>query len=448
MLLLPVVVLSAAFLMLSQQVSTGSIAGTVRYIDGTPMLDIYVRATDEAGHLRESRVAEGRFQINGLSPGRYQVLFMMPGLVNEWRSVTLTAGDTVGLDVTMKPPPTPLYQARPHWTRLSDPGQTLIGAWGWHGPVTYQRERRDGVGEGFDYFRQFIVDEPFRWGANLLEFYPPEMQKGFPMPWPPTDPMRRPVSYWGGFLNPVWPPDAQRAVVRYVHSKDWIVHVFYHPNLVRGPSPDGYTKDALQTAGGGLAILFAKDALQAAEHTWRDYSNPLALGWQSSLDGFGYEMWFRDLEGSTIAALWKYNPGSYIHSTEILPSYTPNFSGTLQCAHGRAGWGNAAGFSDRWRHWFLPPGFLSYQADCRMRKPSTKVWDTWASYGGGSYPDWLLKQMNDFVRDRMEYGSAVWWLGEPEETLPKPYRPYVYAASMDPIKAAYTWKLMSTGKDG
>jgi len=449
-LLLPVVVLSAGFLTLSQQISTGSIAGTVRYVDGTPMFEHSVRATDEAGHFRECgslvpwTEPPGHYQINGLSPGRYQVLFTLPGLVDEHRSVTVTAGGTVTLDVTMKPPPTPLYGARPHWIRLSDPGQALIGAWGWQGPITYQRERRDGVGEGFDYFRQFIVDEPFRWGANLLEFYPPDMQMGFPMPWPLTDPMHRPVSYWGGFLNPAWPPDTQRALVRYVHSKDWIVHVFCHPNLPGGPSPPVGFAWVQRPSPENLET----EALQGTEHTWRDYSNPLAMGWQSSLDGFGYEDWFRDLEGSTIDVLWKYNPGSYIHSTQVLPAYTPNFSGTLMCAFGRAGWGNAAGFSDQWRHRFLPPGFLSYQADCRMRKPSTKTWDYWASFGGGSYPDWLLKQMNDFVRDRMQYGSALWWLGEPEETLPKPYRPYVYAASMDPIKAAYTWKLMSTGKGG
>jgi len=339
-------------------------------------------------------------------------------------------------------PEAPLYKPRPHWTSLPHPGQACITAWGWLGPTTYQRERRDGVGEGFEYFRRSIVDEPFRWGANLLEFYPPEMRKGFPLPWPAEDSLERPASYWGGWLNPAWPPEKQKELVSYVHSKDWLVHVFYHPNLVRR----GKRADDPPSAIYAAEDAFQQEVLKAAERTWLHYSNPLAMGWESSLDGFGYEGWFRDLDGSTIASLWKCNPGTYLHSTAVMPSFTPNFSGSLMCARGRVG--NACGLSDRWGHIYLPPGYLSYQADCRVKKPSTKVWDYWGGYGGGSYPDWLLKQANDFCRDRLEWSAAIWWLGEPENTLPARYRPYVYAASMDPIKAAYAWKLLSTGAGG
>jgi hypothetical protein len=83
---------------------------------------------------------------------------------------------------------------------------------------------------------------------------------------------------------------------------------------------------------------------------------------------------------------------------------------------------------------------------------TTELWGGYTAYGGGLYPDWMLKQSNDFFRQRLvnpiPYNTAIWWLGEPDATLPKEFREYVYRVSQDPIKCSITADLTTTGIGG
>lgn len=329
----------------------------------------------------------------------------------------------LGVDEYSSPPPPP--EAAPWPEDLVGPRLPYLAHWGWHGQIDYQRGGKESV--DLDYFRERIVDESAVWGANLLEFYPPDMQQGYPFTWDEDDPIPRPERYWGGGFDPLWNLERAHELVRYAQSRGFLVHTFNHPNPVHGDLD--------------VHVVYA-------EHTARDFANPLLYGSDAALDGFGVEWFPSDREGLITAALWKYNPGAYQHSTAILPAFTPNFSGTLMCAFGRLGSLNACGFSDQWRHVFHPPLYLSYQADCRTRKPSRRDWGGWAYYGGGSYPDWILRQVNGFCRERLELDSAIWWLGEPESTLDPRYREYVYGISMDPIRCAVACELWATGRGG
>ncbi len=129
--------------------------------------------------------------------------------------------------------------------------------------------------------------------------------------------------------------------------------------------------------------------LTALEWLWGELSFPLRHGAAESVDGFGREFWFHDPEARTTETLWSRNPGSYSYTLNRLEGLNPAFSAALQCAWGLLRNVNVAGFSDEWRYLYHPPVYLGMQADCRVRKASTREWGRWARYGGGSYPDWI-----------------------------------------------------------
>ncbi len=320
-------------------------------------------------------------------------------------------------------PPEPL--PAPRFWKVAGPHLPYLAHWGWLGQVDYQRAGRESA--DLRYLCARVVDESAFWGANLLEFYPPDMEHGFPIPWEEEDPLPRPEFYWGGGFDPAWDAERTRELTAHARSRGFLVHAFHHPNPVRPP---------------------LDNFVAYAERSARDFANPLLHGSARSWDGFGTEWFPVDHEARITAALWKYNPGAYQHSTAVLPAYTPNFSATLMCAFGRLGSLNACGYSDQWRNVYHAPLYLSYQADCRTRKPSERVWGGWGRYGGGSYPDWILRQVNDFCRPRLDADSAIWWLGEPESTLHPRYRDYVYGISMDPIRCAVACRLWATGRGG
>jgi Domain of unknown function (DUF4960) len=311
------------------------------------------------------------------------------------------------------------------------PGLPYICHWGWLGAINYQRVTRDPV--GVDYFKQYLIDEAVHRGANLLEFYPPSMISGFPFTWPTDDPIPRPGKYVGGNFWPEWDWDKAREVITHAHQKDMIIHTFYHPNPVQTQSGESSTD------------VFSRFVeLQA-----RELQNPLLHGWQAAQDGLGYEFWYNDKGGETFASSWLYNPGSYNHSTNMIPGARGlNFTGTWQCAWGRVGGVHSSGFADEFRYMIHPPLYLSYQADCREDRASGQVWGSWANFGGGSYPDFILRQVNDFCRHRLFLTSGIWWLGETSPTLRGEFRDYVYGVTQDPIRTAVTTRLYALGEGG
>jgi hypothetical protein len=326
--------------------------------------------------------------------------------------------------------PPPRLEMAQHSLLQPDAGHPLALAWGWLAPLTYQRQPRSTSGVSPEYFRTRLVDEPARWGANLIEFYPPEMDAGFPFEWSASDPFKPAEAYFGAGFDANWPAAEVLKFTEYAHAKGMLIQTFFHPAPVKRDIPQR-----------------VEDYRTISQWFWRDFSNPLLTGWQRAWDGFGYEGWFRDYDGSMNDSLWRYNPGTYLYSTAVRPAPLPNFAACIMAARGR--WGNACGVSEGWRHNFFPPLYQSYQADCRVKKPSLTEWGPhWGNFGGGSYPDWIVKQVNDFVRIRADSSSVIWWLGEPAASLPEAYRAYVYGSCLDPIRSAASYQLLATGQGG
>ncbi len=321
-------------------------------------------------------------------------------------------------------------QPQPHSTARLLPGLPYVAHWGWLGSINYQRVPIAPVDP--DYFKSLLIDEPRRWGGNLLEFYPPSMSQGFPFAWDAGDPIPPPQRYWGGSFWPDWSWDKARELIEFAHDRDFIIHTFYHPDPV-----------SVQSGESAADVYPRFVELQA-----RELQNELLYGRQACQDGMGLEVWYSDNTGEICKRLWQYNPGGYIHSTNRLIARTPNFTGTWQCAWGRVSSVYASGFGDRFRYIYQPPLYLGNQADCRDSRTSNAVWGSWSTFGGGSYPDWLIRQMDDFARVRLYLDSGVWWLGEPDSTLRPEFRNYVYIATMEPLRHAVTASLHATGQDG
>ena len=100
----------------SQGVTTGSISGTVRGPDGEPIPNAQITVRNKNDGTERTTVTDetGRFRVDGLVPGPYQVRMSMPGFSVAERDVLLelgrsaTADFTIGSDVPVGTPSPPV----------------------------------------------------------------------------------------------------------------------------------------------------------------------------------------------------------------------------------------------------------------------------------------------------------------------------------------------------
>ncbi len=335
----------------------------------------------------------------------------------------------------------PMPQPR-DWSKDDAAARPAIDAWGWYAPVSYQRPTEMGI--DLAYMKRRVVEESYVRGSNMVELFHDHF---FPfsswyMPWDENDP-KRPKSY-RYVKNPHWGPEDFIGMARYCHAHDMLMH-WYH------------FAGGTDTTADKLALL-----RKAAD----DYGDALDMPVDELMDGMGLETYIIPAHdvGQDILP---YNPGYYLYdlnrsTTEALSFFTPS----TMCAHA---W-EPEGYDDAypivypsgdgqeyyWRRYANPANGqqrLGYQADCRIRRPPSGAFkDIWF-FGGGCYPDWVVKQANDFLRDTYldpakGMGSAIWWITEVEEITDDPMRRIVYAESMDPIRAALAMDLGTTGVGG
>jgi len=220
-----------------------------------------------------------------------------------------------------------------------------------------------------------------------------------------------------------------------------LVQWFCHPEIVPRDRGEPTFTDARKIS----------ENLAALRKLALDYANAVRDPWLDVFDGYGHEHWFPDGAGLTARGGWEWNPGMYFYSTSNWrPFPEPAYSRSLMAA-------GSVDLRGRDDQWLLPPekGIipLSIQADCRVFEAPEEAWGGWSRFSGGTHPDWMLKQVNDFCRRRLMAGerpdgTALWWLGEPESVMPEAYRAYVYGISQDPIRCAVAGRLLTTGAMG
>ena len=333
------------------------------------------------------------------------------------------------------------------------PGRVLLDAWGWHMPLTYQRDRIGGYAPEpppLDYFKSEAMDESFRWGENVTEFYivhdiidAGKTKNCWPVEWNADDPIQGAEFYCNvKFKN--WSDRHSIELCRHAHARDQLFHWFGHyPTELRGDEP---------------YPIFSQWVFNLMKKTARDFSDALGMGWQAAFDGFVSETC--DLSRSAFFVeitkrLWKFNPGAYQIENRgpnwdrPLTACAPNFMIAEACNHmhwnGYDDKDPIVAYDRNMEHGSLGKNHFLYQADCRNWSPNF--------FGGNTRPDYVLKQCNDFFRGRAEHPdnlmeSAVWWLNESKITGSDEMRRTVYGITQDPIKCAVACDLGTTGVGG
>jgi len=319
------------------------------------------------------------------------------------------------------------------WFKEEHPGKVWLDLWGWLACFSYQKRNPLTA----EYIKKRIVDEPWKWGANFVQFHP----------------------YWGvsewqdgdGIAEGrVGTYEENLTVIEYIHQQGFLID--QHRNW-------GGWQNTLQKRREHL-IKNCQEFFNTTEKSWRFCLD----GWETE-EISSRESSLGSLKNVVDSNLitWKYNPGAWISGAAGPANkfgsfyqynlqrgfHGPNYIKVLICASGA---GNA-GLDDKQVNIFYRDTgfhnkfnyvFRGYQADCRLFSPN--------KFGGLSSPDWIMKQCYDFFRLRkgreIPLESSIFWLGEDDMTLPEDIREYVYIVSQDPLKSAVAMRLGSTGKGG
>ncbi|MFH1007431.1 MAG: hypothetical protein V1800_08020 [Candidatus Latescibacterota bacterium] len=364
--------------------------------------------------------------------------------------------------------PVASHSAR-HSLLSAHPGRCFIDVWGWMNCLSYQRAiqkppppgeeyvEETRVAEWANYFvadlaylRRNVIEESFRWGANGQECYLLDNCEGithWPMAWPADDPIPGADTY--NYMAPPYLQDEElRELARLAHRHDSLFHWYGHI-----PERDAYSWHR-NYVGPGRTTQEWLFNLQSKLS--RDFAYVLADR-EAALDGWAaeyMELMSQSESADEIAELtkrmWRYNPGAYL-SDNVVNTWsryrscaTPAFSHTLM-SPSRDDGAPLDLYGDTFRHGRFGKTYFNLQGDCRPVSPNI--------FGGWIDPDFIIKQCNDFFRQRaLEpddiHATAVWWLGESRFTTPGVVRQYVYAASQDPIKVAAAYFLSTLGANG
>lgn len=450
-------------------------------------LDVYFTASifNEKGDLiSEIQVTHHPFVCQ--TSGRHRITLSMERSMNEGRYVRLDA-------LVLKH-----YKVKPHIHSLNTeiPAQLPLDAWGWMAGINYHRRPGQQGKEvwlpednpdpsytynqqldtptDLDYLKKRVIDESYKRGANFLQAFP------FLIEWKSIEKGK----YLSG-ENPDWKSDEDLKLIQYAHFRDMIMddHGNFEGLIKKKGAQLKVNTDYLSNVP-HLGSVQEKGQYRANEELdcLKDKcirSHNLTEGhWTRTLDGYESEgVSLTESPQGMIALynlLWQYNPGSYVSDCgsrwgtwRWLPSPKnapwqrvrgPNFIKAIMCANEIKGLGfrsPAVGYDDKTPISPFPKHselnneygkkFLGYQADSRRF--------TTAVCGGGSTPDWILKQCNDFFRPRYKnpddaYESCIWWLGEPDTVCPREVKEYIYAITQNPIKCAVATTLTNTGVGG
>ncbi len=314
--------------------------------------------------------------------------------------------------------------------RLGDravPGEVAIPHWGWQIATNYQHAHKGCVAPS-DIFT-FVMQPSHYAGASLMDLRLPDAHRGYSFDWKSSDVLRSPPGWFGGaFWQEWWPAEQVRALARHAHAHGMLMQTWLNPAPIRR---------------GGI------DSHYVASIKWLSRElGDVRLFSDATLDGLGFHDWFDDSKGYTMRQARVYQPGVYGYSTSPRNGRIDHAIQVVDAALGRPAGINAAGVSEGWRDVFSPAVYAGAMLDCHVKRPSRKLWRGKDALGGGSYPDWILKQANDYARSRFGTGAAMWWQAYNVSTMNADTVDYVHGVSMDPLRAAVATRLSATGKDG
>lgn len=297
----------------------------------------------------------------------------------------------------------------------------LLAHWGWQASL---RDADDGGG-----LRPpaELVDDAlapsWRSGADVFAVQLVDGRLGAAVPWSDRDPMRRPESWRGGGDHGPWDAGGFGVLADEAHGRGMLVFGDLDP-LPVGDRPT--------------------ERLVALRYLARELACVRRLG-ARAFDGFAVRQWWPDRDGYGVAMLQDFRPSAVLLGAgEQLPALAGGLR-ALDADDGAPRGLALAGVHRGWRDGFpadlFPCGVLDARATGE-RWPGTGV------RGGGSHGDWLLRQWNDFVRERRRSGATALWRRHDPRTLGPDTDAFVRGLGLEPLVAAVATPLSATGRDG
>jgi hypothetical protein len=250
-------------------------------------------------------------------------------------------------------------------------------------------------------------------GASLVALQPADRERGLPLAWSHDDALRRPAGYHGGPFWKDWSARALHELGAQAHERGLHALVAIDQPIVRG--------------GGSI------EQLAGAKWLARELLDPRAVG-NGAFDGLLLRAGVADAGNHLCGLVGVHGPGA------LLPK------GVLDARWGRPEGLNAAGLAEGWRLPYHPSEHAGAWLDCRVRRPSPRLWPD--ASGGGSYGDWIVAQHHDFVRARLGEGAAALWSAYNPHLADEDTLGYVLGVSCAGLQAAVAGRLWATGKGG
>ncbi len=302
------------------------------------------------------------------------------------------------------------------------PAAPLLAHWGWQAALAPADD--DTTARPYAELIDDVLLPSWQAGADLLEIGLGHRDRGAPLAWRAGDRLPPPSSWRGGVFWPEWTPHTFGDLAAEAHARGVLLQAAVDP------LPVGERAD---------------ERLVALRFFARELADLRRLG-PRALDGFGVRDWWPDTSGFGVSMVQDFQPCAYLYSAG---ERVPPFAGALRTVDADDGAPAGlpfAGVSEQWRAGFPAAQFPLGVLDARALRPAAMVpYDVPA---GGSAPDWLVAQLNDFVRSRRDQGAALWWRAHDPATLGPQTSAYVQGLSMEPLRAAVAMPLTATGVGG
>lgn len=312
----------------------------------------------------------------------------------------------------------------PEAATVADNGPPIVphlAHWGWQMSL-YDGEEQEAVRPPDELVRDALLPA-WQHGADVAELSLTDVQHGGPLPWSEGDPIEPPESYRGRKLGGAWTSGGFRTFADEAHTRGMLVFGGMDP-LPVGDSP-AERLVALRMHARELASLRRHGA--------------------GAFDGFGLREWWQDAQGYGLAMVQDYQPSAQLY---CVGERTPQLAGSLRALDADDGGLRGlslAGIGDGWRQGF--PGDL-YPLGVLDARVVSDRWPGTGVRGGGSTGDWLVRQINDFVRERRGQGGTALWRRHDPRTLGLDTARYVQGLGLEPLRAAVAMPLAATGQNG
>lgn len=405
---------------LNSRLEAGTYQLTVFFKEPAARIDFFIFL--DGRMIATNTVYFSRKQLMGKVEHRYDLICSSSGEHNICIELP-RAGDTDELEVME----VALYRTAvltnsPEWGKERQ-GRLFLDIWGWQAPLTYARSHPVDVG----YYKTDVIKQSAKWGANLVHYW-----------------------NWSG-------EESIHELMKLIHEHDFIYDEHWFPP--RYPQDLPVRNYRIESTLDRMRI-WSDNVMNAARNGWMGAGD----GWIPEEKGKGADGACSNSENMIRAnhTIWNRNPGAYLavftnrpnedpmgdrNTTEVYKG--PNFIYAVSTHQGlgiddkfsqRLFFGNTA-FKNEYNDMYL---YL--QGECRPVPHR-------ASFGGRADPDFWLKQLCDFFRPRAKdpkdiHESGIFWMLENDLGMPEELREYVYAITVDPIRAAVATRLTSTGMNG